>query len=51
MKKADMDKLGIPLFYAFHINEKSDLEREPIKSYIRKKMKAKGSDPQMAEAA
>lgn len=51
MKKADMNKLGIPLFYAFHIKEKSDLEKEPIKSYIRKKMKTKGSDPQMAEAA
>ena len=51
MKKADTDKLGIPLFYAFHINEKSDLEKEPIKSYILKKMKTKGSDTQMAEAA
>jgi len=51
MKKADLDSFGIPLQYAFQINEKSDLERQPMKSFIEKKMESKGSDSQLAEAA
>ena len=51
MKKSNMDELGIPLFYAFHITEKSDLEKMPIKPYIQKKMKIKNNDPQLSEAA
>ena len=51
MNEEDMNRLGIPLFYAIHIKEKSELEREPMKSYIERKMKTKGKDCQLPEAA
>jgi orotate phosphoribosyltransferase len=51
MTKEDMEDLALPLYCAFRINEKSDLEKEPIRSFIYKKMEDQSSESQLDRAA
>lgn len=51
MKTENLESLKIPLFCAFNITEKYDLEKEPIKSFIGKKMKNQNYSFELEEAA
>jgi len=51
MKREDLERLRVPLYYACQVNDKSDLQRMPMRPFIERKFSVAAPSQETAKAA